>query len=291
MGENLTAVTANLSGLRMETSYHFRVVALNEGGIVYGGDQEFKTSHLPPFLVTEPASLITQTSVTLNAFAFMHGWTIQSCDFEYGISTSYDSSGPCTLGNTPAVFLSVGGLSPATTYHFRLVVKTTEGAMSWSVDHMFTTLSAVAIAPSTTPNIQGTSEPPAQKQKARDTLAELVGRSFVASPRGSVRVVMDCPASVSRCAGQVMLRTTGAVSIRAGANQSHRRRGGALILAVKRYTLAGGQTKTITLRLSTAAQRLLTHVYVLRGQAVIFARDLRGEAQTTRTTITLRVAG
>jgi phosphodiesterase/alkaline phosphatase D-like protein len=42
-GTSATPVTANLTGLAPNTTYHFRVVAVNAAGTTYGADQVFTT--------------------------------------------------------------------------------------------------------------------------------------------------------------------------------------------------------------------------------------------------------
>jgi len=57
---------------------------------------------------------------------------VSECKFEYGTSTAYGSSAPCTpaagSGTSPvAVSATVGGLTPRTTYHFRVVASNAGG--------------------------------------------------------------------------------------------------------------------------------------------------------------------
>src|SRR5262249_57945130 len=71
------------------------------------------------------ASSVTQTSATLNASVNPNGGEVSECKLEYGTTTSYGSSAPCTpapgSGTSPmAVSASVSLLSPNTTYHFRV---------------------------------------------------------------------------------------------------------------------------------------------------------------------------
>src|SRR5207253_2029607 len=125
-GTSRVAVSAEVEGLSANTTYHFRVVASNEGGSGSGEDQTFTTVASAPSVVTGAASALTSTSTTLNATVNPNGRTVSKCSFEYGSSSAYGSNAPCTSlpgsGTSPvAVSAYVEGLAPSTTYHFRIV--------------------------------------------------------------------------------------------------------------------------------------------------------------------------
>src|SRR5262249_35639144 len=62
------AVSAAISGLVANTTYHYRIIALNPGGPGPGADETFKTTLVnPPTVITAAASSINQTLATLNA--------------------------------------------------------------------------------------------------------------------------------------------------------------------------------------------------------------------------------
>ena len=86
-----------------------------------------------PAVVTEPATSITASSATLNATVNPNGWPLTGCSFEYGPTTSYGKSAPCSpqpgSGNSPvAVAAQVTGLTAKKTYHFRIVATNAFGA-------------------------------------------------------------------------------------------------------------------------------------------------------------------
>ena len=138
------AVSAAVTGLAANTSYHFRVVASNPGGTGKGADQTFATpAAKPPTVVTEPASGLTQGGVTLNATVNPNGGDVTDCAFEYGATEAYGSSAPCSpppgSGSNPvAVSSTVTGLAANTVYHFRIAATTAGGTRTGS-DQSFTT--------------------------------------------------------------------------------------------------------------------------------------------------------
>src|SRR5207245_2621312 len=124
-GSSPVAVSASVSGLAANTTYHFRVSATNAGGTSKGSESGSPTRREPPTATTEPASAITQSSATLNASVKPNGAEVSECKFEYGASESYGQSTPCSpapgSGSSPvAVSASVSGLAANTTYHFRV---------------------------------------------------------------------------------------------------------------------------------------------------------------------------
>jgi hypothetical protein len=98
----------------------------------------------PPVVVTEPASGVTSRAATLNATVNPEGSAVTTCTFEYGTTTSYGSSVPCSSlpgsGTSPVpVSAGISGLSPSTTYHFRIVAAN-GGAPAKGSDQSFATL-------------------------------------------------------------------------------------------------------------------------------------------------------
>jgi phosphodiesterase/alkaline phosphatase D-like protein len=143
-GTSPVGVSASVVGLSANTTYHFRIVAENAGGASSGSDQTFKTLPNPPTVVTEKASSIAQTTATLNATVNPNGGSVSDCKLEYGTSTSYGSSVPCSSlpgSGTSAVAVSAAleKLSANTTYHFR-VVATNAGGTGTGGDGTFDTL-------------------------------------------------------------------------------------------------------------------------------------------------------
>ena len=137
-------MSAPLTELSANTTYHFRIVATNPGGTSKGGDGTFKTLPNAPTVVTKAASAVAQTTATVNATVNPHGGEVTKCEFEYGTTNAYGSTASCASlpgsGTSPvAVSASLTGLTANTTYHFRISA-TNAGGTSKGADETFTTL-------------------------------------------------------------------------------------------------------------------------------------------------------
>jgi uncharacterized protein (TIGR02145 family) len=152
-GTSATSVLANIGSLNPGITYHFRIKAVNEGGIAYGDDHSFTTLQ-PPSASTNSASGISSTTATLNGSVNANNYS-SIVTFEYGITASYGSTttaveSPVT-GNTPlAVNANITGLTPSTTYHYRVKAVSTTGT-SLGNDDSFTT----SAPPTTVTDIDG----------------------------------------------------------------------------------------------------------------------------------------
>jgi plastocyanin len=144
-GKGSTAVSqaAELSGLLAATTYHFRIVAVSDGGTTQGADRTFTTTG-PPAASTESATKVGGTEATLTGSANPHG-VATTYFFNYGPTAAYGQKTTETSAGsgTAAVPVSVPvtGLTPETTYHFQLVAKSAAGTVT-GVDKTFTTLGA-----------------------------------------------------------------------------------------------------------------------------------------------------
>ena len=150
-GSSPVAVTAAVTGLTANTTYHFRISATNAGGTSKGSDLTFKTPGNAPAVVTKPASTVAQTTATLNATVNPNGATVSECIFEIGETETYTFSVPCSSlpgsGSSPvAVSAALTGADPNTTYHFRISA-TNAGGTSKGSDQAFKTLPSVPTLP------------------------------------------------------------------------------------------------------------------------------------------------
>jgi DNA-binding beta-propeller fold protein YncE len=136
------AVTADLTGLSPKTTYDFRLVAANANGSNHGQDRSFRTS-APPVIDSTSFTGVALTRAILNGQVNPEG-SDTTFHFEYGTTTAYGTSAPVPDGDLgggssdQVASTTISGLSPGTTYHFRLVAHnglgTTDGP-----DFAFTT--------------------------------------------------------------------------------------------------------------------------------------------------------
>ncbi len=140
-------VSAPLSGLRTGVVYHFRLVATNSAGTGRGADHTF-TLVAAPSVTTGSASSVSATTANLNGSVVPNGQET-SWHFEFGTSTSYGiatatkSAGSGT--SSANVSAAVAGLTPGTTYHYRLVATNASGTTP-GADRTFTTAGAPVVS-------------------------------------------------------------------------------------------------------------------------------------------------
>ncbi len=145
-GSSPVPVSAELSGLAQDTTYHYRLVAENANGTHAGADATFTTSSIVEGLSTAPATGVLGTSATLNGSLEPNGLDTHYW-FEYGPSPSYGSSTPHEdAGEASAVKLvsaTLTGIEPNRIYHYRLVGENSLGFTYGAED----TLTTNAIVP------------------------------------------------------------------------------------------------------------------------------------------------
>jgi hypothetical protein len=117
-------------------------------------------------------------------------------------------------------------------------------------------------------------------------LAKIASTSLTVSSSGAVTIKVSCPTGTT-CTGTVTLKTLTAVSARASAAKAKK---SILTLGTGAFTVAGGQSKTITLHLSATARKLLAHSHSLAARATVVAHNPSGTANTEQQTVTLRAA-
>jgi NHL repeat len=124
-------------------------LAVAPNGVLYvtdGGNSVVRVyaQQRQPAIVSTSSSLVTQTSAILDA-RIEAGYADTKYSFEYGTSTAYGASVPPFaadagdgLDGATLVEQQIGGLQPATTYHYR-VVATNASGQTVGEDRTFTT--------------------------------------------------------------------------------------------------------------------------------------------------------
>lgn len=135
---------SSITGLAPGTTYHVRAYATNEVGTSYGEDITFLTLGEAPTCLTQDATELTATGAKLNGTVNPHDLSSE-VTFEYGITTDYGnnasaSQSPVTGSINTNVSISLTGLIPSTTYHYRIKTVNSLGT-SFGEDRTFATLS------------------------------------------------------------------------------------------------------------------------------------------------------
>lgn len=131
-----TTFSTSISGLKPDTTYHFRAVAKNSRKKVYGEDNTFKTPPTIPQVITNDASNIGYNSAKLNGYIMKVG--ASSCDvwFVYDVTPhanwqDYAYSTSPEIKNTPSSFSkTLYGLEVNATYYYRAVASNDAGTVA-----------------------------------------------------------------------------------------------------------------------------------------------------------------
>ncbi|MCG3111081.1 MAG: fibronectin type III domain-containing protein [Candidatus Manganitrophus sp. SB1] len=135
-----TSHSQGLTGLSASTTYHFRVLSKDAAGnLATSGDHTFTTpappDTTPPTFSGISAGSISSSSVTIS-------WTtneLSDTQVQYGTTTAYGSSSVLNTTLATAHSERLIGLTPATTYHFRVLSKDAAGNLATSGDNTFVT--------------------------------------------------------------------------------------------------------------------------------------------------------
>ncbi len=154
-GGTYTASSSNYSRtIDTCTTYSWRVKAKNSCDV--WGDWSVTwnfTTDCPqqlPTVITSAATNVSTSSATLNGTVNPNG-SSTTYYFEYGTTTSYGTQIPTPPGSAGSgtsnvsVSTSVPGLTPSTTYHYRLVASNSGGTSNNGNDQTFITTGTVAI--------------------------------------------------------------------------------------------------------------------------------------------------
>jgi hypothetical protein len=150
-GEQSVAPVA-VTGLKGDTTYHYRLVASNSYGTTYGGDRTFTTSAPITGLTTDPPSAVTNEAVDLNGSFDADAYDVHYY-FEWGVSASYGNVMPAPPGDDVGTGsgrvsvppLHISGLHEGATYHYRIVASSENGTTA-GPDRAFKTAERPSVA-------------------------------------------------------------------------------------------------------------------------------------------------
>lgn len=213
LGEEAVAVSAPAASLTPDTTYYYRLVAVNAAGAERGSAHTFTTPWPPPETKIKVAGHVGPTIATLNGEDKAEYGSPQTWYFEYGTTTSYGSKTAevkeTSHTNWQAVSAGVTGLAPNTLYHYRLTAST-NGGTSHSPDATFTT----------TPSPEAVTESPTAIGPSGGTLNASINPGGLATtyqfeywPTGKPAEVTDAPAVAKEAgAGTSLIRVSQAVT-------------------------------------------------------------------------------
>jgi phosphodiesterase/alkaline phosphatase D-like protein len=140
-GTNSITVSDDITGLTPNTTYYYKISANNIKGNVQGEDKSFTTSSVPQEVATGNALNVTSSAATLTGTITPNGLPM-TWWFDYGKTANYgqQTSGmqESFVSGTLALSRNIWGLTPGTTYHYRIASQTTAGTV-YGADKTFTT--------------------------------------------------------------------------------------------------------------------------------------------------------
>ena len=140
---NGNSITHNLLGLTPNTAYQYRAYATTSLGTVYGTTQNFTTlAIVHPTVVTNPATSIAYTTVTLNGTLTVGSEVIISQGFEYKLSSASTWTIVNATINGNAITYNLTGLYSNSNYQFRAFTTTASGTFYGGIQS-FTTLEII----------------------------------------------------------------------------------------------------------------------------------------------------
>jgi len=259
-GAGMTAVpvSATLTGLTPGTTYHYRIDASSSAGSTSGQDATFTTAPAAPGAGAPSASTgaarsVSEVSATITGQVQTNGLGT-TYHVDYGRTKVYGSSThAATLpgGNAPVgVSVTLSGLHPATTYHYRLTATNLAGT-SYGADRTFRTAPPLAAA------VSG--------------VARSYRISAISSKNGLV-VRVSCRQA---CSIRGSLGISGSTAKQLGLG----RRPLTIGSGANRLRTAG--TAGLKLRLTSAAERALRHRRKVSTTLRIVARPIGGGSSVT----------
>ena len=201
------------------------------------------------------------------------------------------SPSPGAVSEPVKVFAAIAGLTPASTYHYRVVIKT--GTTALGADKAFeteavptTTTTETPPPPTTTTTTTTTGGGAVLSYSGAAKFAFL--SSSTVSSSGAFTIKISCPGGTGACTGSLTLKTLKAVIASVG--HEAKTKAAILTLAGGSFSLAAGGSKSLTLHLSSKGRELLAKAHLILAKATITAKNTAGESTSTVVTLTLKPA-
>jgi streptogramin lyase len=227
---------------------------------------------LDPAATTEGASAVGTVAATVSGIVDPYG-ADTSYAFQYGTTTSYGSATASQIrrsGSGPAAVASdLTGLRRGTLYHYR-VVATSAAGTSFGADGTFTTTTSGVSGGSGTAGGGGGGGSSDHTGPAMKVLTRLLklGRA------SKVKLELGCPLTEALgCRGTVTLETAAKHQIRLGKTG---------------FRIGGGQTRTLTIRLTHRGSSVVHASPSLPVRLVVSATDSSHNKRTTVKELKLR---
>ncbi|MGA2166383.1 MAG: fibronectin type III domain-containing protein, partial [Solirubrobacteraceae bacterium] len=284
-----------LTGLAPDTLYHYRIVATDSYGTSYGSDQTF-TTKIAPSAKTGEATHISETGATLTGTLDPNGVETKY-HFEYQAGTASSSSTTVEAAGSGTGTLqestNLTGLTPGTTYHYRLV-SSNEFAVVDGEEKTFTTTSLPHTEPETETHLPGglptpepTQTPPASTTPVGTPPAAPVESapafSDLSLPSSAQHGIVSVGLTIATAGSTVEIVAT--LDRPAHAYGGHRR--APLVLGrIHRAGLAAGHLK-LTVALNTEGRRELRRHRHLTVTVTILVQPPTGPPRTATRTVTL----
>lgn len=229
----VTSHSVTITGLEAGTTYTFHIVSTDtEGNIFTSAEYTFTTSGTSGTPDTTPPVISSVTATNITSTSAIITWTTDepaNSRVQYGLTTSYGSQSTLntTLVTSHSVLLT--GLTPNTTYHFRVRSADAAGNVSFSGDFTFTTDAGVIILPGTTKMgaIIGTSQNVTDKVRvtkellawnyyrgARELLSQYTGQSstaYTACKQRGMKLLLnanwDSPPNAVFCTNETLYKS------------------------------------------------------------------------------------
>ena len=153
----VTSHSVTISNLAPNTNYIYRIKSKPTGATLatVSGYHEFTTlSHSTP--VVAPANITSVGTPPVTSSGATITWTTDkgaSSQVEYGLGTGYGETGTANSALVTSHSISLSGLDPATTYHYRVKSVDEASNITFSEDYTFTTASLTQSGVNTTETV------------------------------------------------------------------------------------------------------------------------------------------